>query len=74
MKAWWKSKTIWLNTAAGGVAFLATSWDAISAHLPTWAGPTFGAVLAAANVGLRFVTSDPITLKQIDQADGIDPQ
>lgn len=65
MKPWWKSKTIWFNTAAGGVAYLAGQVDGVVHHLPSWAGQAYGAFVMAANVGLRFVTSDPIVLKKI---------
>lgn len=68
-KQWWKSKTIWLNVAAGGIAYLAGQWDAVASHLPTWAGPAFGSLVAAANVGLRFVTTDALVLKRLDPED-----
>lgn len=74
MKAWYRSKIIWFNAAAGGVAFVAGAWQlyADAIPLPKWAVLLAGSIVAAANVGLRFITSDPLTVKRIDQSDGID--
>ncbi len=67
MKPWWKSKTIWFNAAAGGVGFLANQIQPISHHLPDWAATAYGAIVVAANVGLRFITTDPIIQQKLDQ-------
>jgi len=66
-KAWWKSKVIWFNAAAGGVAFLAAGWAELSESLPlpkwlVWLG---GGVVAAANIGLRFITTNEVTVKKM---------
>jgi len=66
MKVWWKSKTIWFNAAAGGVGFIAAGWDQYAGTLPHWAAPLLGGLVMAANVGLRFITTDPVCLKQMD--------
>lgn len=71
-KAWYKSRIIWFNAAAGGVAFMAAGWNELAGKLPLpewliWFG---GGVVTAVNVGLRFITTDPVTLKRINKADG----
>ena len=76
-KLWWKSKTIWLNAAAGGVAFAAGAWDAYSGTLALPKGLVLllGSLVAAANVGLRFVTTDPVVLKELgDDPNGANGQ
>ena len=50
MKAWWKSKTFWLNLATLGVAS--------AVEQPNHA--VLGQVLAVANIVLRFFTSTAI--------------
>jgi hypothetical protein len=50
MKAWWKSKTFWLNLATLGVA------SAVEQPNPA----ALGQVLAVANIVLRFFTSQGI--------------
>ena len=49
-KRWWKSKTIWLNVATGGIA-LALEQDSPE---------QLTQILAAANLVLRFFTSQPL--------------
>lgn len=53
-KPWYKSKTMWLNIAAGG---LALADQAAGAGI---GGPYFVPVLAALNLFLRTVTSQPL--------------
>jgi hypothetical protein len=50
MKAWWKSKTFWLNLATLGVA------SAVEQPNPE----ALGQVLAVANIVLRFFTHQPL--------------
>ena len=50
MKAWWKSKTFWLNLATLGVA------SAVEQPNPA----VIGQVLAVANIVLRFFTNTAI--------------
>lgn len=49
-KAWWKSRTFWLNVATLGVA------QALDQDSPE----RLAEILALANVILRFITSRPI--------------
>ena len=69
VKPWWKSRIIWLNAAAGGVAFIAGAWSDIGAHIPKWLTYGAGALVAAANVGLRFVTTDALITKRINEGE-----
>lgn len=71
-RRWWRNTLIWLNAASGGVAFMATAWAVLgdSLPLPKWVGVLIGSVVAAANVGLHFVISDPKVMKDIEAADG----
>ena len=50
-----------------GVGFLANQITPISHHLPDWAATAYGALIMAANVGLRFITTDPIIQQKLDQ-------
>ena len=69
MKPWYKSRVIWFNALAGGAAFVASVWPILQNQIPTWAYISFGAVVAAVNIGLRFITSDPVTSRQMDDRD-----
>lgn len=66
-KAWWTSKTIWVNAIAlaGAVAvsvgFDAGSWAEIST-----------VILAAVNVFLRIITKEPISLTSEALKDSVD--
>jgi len=53
MKAWWKSKTFWINLASLGVA----------AALDEPNGATMAQILAVANLILRFFTSQPVGVR-----------
>jgi hypothetical protein len=70
MKPWWKSRMIWLNGAAGAVAFIAGAWDDVGKHIPVWLTYSAGMIVAGANVALRFVTTDAIVAKVINKEDG----
>jgi hypothetical protein len=50
MKAWWKSKTFWLNLATLGVS------SALEEQNPE----TIAQILAVANLVLRFFTTRPV--------------
>lgn len=50
-KPWWKSKTVWLNVLAGAAE--------LSQVLPLPPG-TVAIIAAIANVGLRFITDQPV--------------
>lgn len=69
MKPWWKSRIIWLNVAAGAVAFIAGAWPQIAMLIPKWLAYSAGALVAGANVGLRFITTDALLVKRINQED-----
>jgi len=68
-KPWWQSKIIWFNAAAGGAAFIAGAWQvyADSLPIPKWAVLLLGGFVAAVNVGLRFITTDPVTIGRMDK-------
>lgn len=69
-RKWWHNTLIWLNAASGGIAFLATAWAALGDALPfpKWVALLIGASVAAINVGLHFVISDPSIIKDIDES------
>ena len=56
-KAWWRSKTLWVNVIAGA-AFLANIRWGFDMDLGTQ-----GAILAVVNLVLRLVTKEPLGLK-----------
>ena len=57
MKAWWRSKTLWVNVIAG-LAFLAQSQMGFVID-----GEIQGAILAIINLVLRLITNEPVGLK-----------
>ena len=65
-KVWYLSKVLWFNALAGAFAFAATFWDRVAAMLPPEHGLIGGMIVAAVNVGLRFITTDPISMRQIE--------
>jgi hypothetical protein len=71
-KRWWKSRVIWLNALAGAFAFASAYVQRLESILSVPLVLAIGAAVCAINVGLRFITSDPITSKQMD--DRADPQ
>lgn len=71
-KPWWKSKLIWLNAAAGAVAFVAGAWEQVGAMIPKWLSYSAGALVAGANIALRFVTTDALITKRLNKEDGND--
>jgi hypothetical protein len=66
VKVWWKSRVVWLNAVAGAVSALVIAWEPIGREMPVWLGCSLGVALAGANAFLRFVTTDSITGKQLD--------
>lgn len=60
MKPFWKSRTFWFN-ALSGIAALALT--ASEQQLFGVSGSTYAMVIAFVNVALRFVTSDPVSLR-----------
>lgn len=70
MKPWWKSRTIWVNAAAGiASAGAAVTWPDIFADAPKWVTALLGMVWCGANVALRFATTDEICLRQIREGE-----
>ena len=59
-KPWWESKTVWVNVLSVLVLAL-NSTDVISIFPPSWT-PRLAGLLALANIVLRFVSSQPVTL------------
>jgi hypothetical protein len=60
MKPWYKSRTLWFNALSGVAALLLTASEQ---QLFGVSGSTYAMAIAFVNVALRFVTSDPITLR-----------
>jgi hypothetical protein len=59
-KAWWKSKTIWVNALSAGVAVLtALQGQAIVQDYPR-ASAAVVAGLGVLNIGLRIITYLPL--------------
>lgn len=59
-KAWWKSKTIWINALSAGVAVLtALQGQAIVQDYPR-ASAAVVAGLGVLNIGLRIITYLPL--------------
>ncbi len=60
-KPWWKSKTMRLNVAVGVLAVIEANMHLLQPYLPVnfYVAIAFG--LPILNVGLRVVTSQPIT-------------
>jgi hypothetical protein len=56
-KAWWRSKTLWINLVAGA-ALLAQSQFGFIID-----GEVQGAILAVVNLVLRLITKEPLGLK-----------
>lgn len=70
-KAWWRSKTLWLNLVAGA-ALLTQSQFGFVLDAQAQA-----AILAVINLALRFITSEPVGLRDeaapiVDSFPGID--
>lgn len=62
-KAWWRSKTLWVNLVAGG-ALLAQSQFAF-----VISPEAQGAILAVVNLILRLITKDAVGLR--DKKDAV---
>ena len=63
-KAWWSSKTLWLNLVAG-LALVAQSQFGFVIDPEAQAG-----ILAVVNLALRLVTKEPVGLKDAPTAEG----
>lgn len=56
VKSKWKSKTVWINALTTAVAI----FDYVSPIVPPAYQPALLALVGVINVGLRFVTTQPI--------------
>ena len=63
MKQWYKSKTVWVNgiTAALGMLTYIVGMDVLPAG---FSGYIVGVVVPIANVILRFMTKEQVTVKK----------
>jgi hypothetical protein len=57
-KAWWKSKTVWLNAAT--IFSLAMALPDVTAVIPVSFTPYIGAINAVINLALRVNTGIPL--------------
>jgi hypothetical protein len=60
-KKWWKSKTLWLNVVSAGLLAVEASVGLIKEQFGAQSYLLLLALLAAANAGLRFVSSQSLT-------------
>ena len=56
-KAWWRSKTLWVNTLVAALAAAEAGWNVLQPMLPVsfWRAIAFG--LPLVNVVLRVITT-----------------
>jgi hypothetical protein len=59
-KAWYRSRTIWLNVTAMLLAAAAENWSALQEVLPKHWYAWFAFILSLANAIMRFVTTQPL--------------
>lgn len=64
MKPWWESKTIWLNVAVGVLAAADALTGALKPFIPPELMGGIVTGLAIANVALRAVTGQPVSLSK----------
>lgn len=60
------SKTFWFNIAAVLVPLLADNLHLVRGYLPDWAYLIYMCLVSGANIYLRSITTQPITLKRTD--------
>jgi hypothetical protein len=60
-KKWWKSKTLWLNVVSAGLLAVEASVGLIKDQFGAQSYLLLLALLAAANAGLRFMTTQAIS-------------
>lgn len=61
MKPWYRSKTIIFNLLATVLAFVATALPQLETLMTPKVFIVFSVVVGIANVGLRFITTQPLT-------------
>lgn len=64
MKAWWKSKTVWLNLGALGLAGAAQNISELHGLLPANYYQIAAFAIPIANGIVRFVTTQGVYLKK----------
>jgi hypothetical protein len=62
-KRWWKSKTLWLNTAVAVGTVVEANFGLLQAKLGAQSYLAAAGLVAGANFLLRFLTTQPITGK-----------
>lgn len=62
-KPWWASKTVWVNTLAG-IAALSTAFGLHVGLDPDAQAAIVGGIMAVANIALRLVTKQPVSIKK----------
>lgn len=62
MKPWWKSKTLWLNTAVAVGTVVEANFQIIQAHIRAEFYLVLAGLLAGANFVLRFLTNQAVCL------------
>lgn len=68
VKAWWQSKTIWLNLIVTAAAVAAAIGGARFDVPPDAAAAIAGGVVAVINIGLRVLTKKPVGLRGVPAA------
>ena len=66
-KAWWKSKTLWLNTAVAIGTVLEANFGTLQASLGPKAYLAAAALIAGANFALRFLSTQPLVEPKDEQ-------
>lgn len=63
-KAWWKSRTLWLNAGAAGLVALEASTGLLQPLLPVNLYTAAAVALPVANAMLRVVTTQALTVRE----------
>lgn len=62
-KPWWKSRTLWVNTAAAALVALEANTGLLQPLLPVNLYTAIAIALPVLNAALRIVTSQGVSLK-----------
>lgn len=63
-KAWYHSRTLWLNVLAAGLMALEATWGVVQPHLPVNFWTAMSVSLPVINAMLRVVTSQALVLRK----------